>query len=363
MMELQERYSNGVNRFVAAGIVLTCSGALLYVVDEILRNEQVLVGVLAQLVMAVAYTFILLNIRKRKLWARRLFIILFVLLTVPFVPAIVACPQGGVLYSSNSLLASLQRFVNLGSLLFAAAFVAYLFKPRVRALFSSVPPKVYQRVLLTLCASMSFVVGMVGYWGAQKLGEFVRVEGDNVHLTEKGEAWLAPRLAPEAEEDRAAAEKLLKMDVPKWGFVDDVIDGHGFDVVTFQNFTLGQSVVLFISESEQTLPLEQMLSLLDEQMKEWLKRSPSRTLKRLHQDERRWSDLSPTVTGTESFSTKNGTVNAQRVEFRAWKDGPQEGVQLVTQKDGRPVTILIHGGSLDTQAVQDFLDQFLSSAN
>lgn len=359
MTERQERSTNWVDRFVVVGIILTGSGVLLYVVDEILRNEQVVIDVLTQLAMAAAYTFILLKIRKRKQWARRLFIILFVLLSVPFVPAIVASPQGGVLYSSNSLLASLQRLANLGHLLFEVVFVAYLFKPSIRALFSPAPPKVYQRVLLVLCACMSFVVGLVGLWSARKLGEYVRFEGNDVRLTKKGEAWLAP----ESEEDRVAAENLLKMDVPKWGLVDDVIDAQGFDVVTFHHLTLGESVVLFISESDQKLSLEQMLNVLDEQMEEWLKRSPTRMLKRLYEDERRWSDLFPTATGTVSFLTRTGSVDAERVEFRAWKDGHQEGAQIVTQKGGRPVTILVYGESLDTQAVQDFLDQFLSSAN
>lgn len=359
MTEAQEQFTNWVNRFVSVGIILTCSGALLYVVDEVLRNEQPVIGVLTQLAMTVAYTFILLKIRKRKNWARRSFIILFVLLSVPFVPAIVASPQGGVIYSSNSFLASLQRVVNLGYLVFEILFVAYLFKPSIRILFVSARPKVYQRVLLVLGACVLFVMGWLGLWGAKKLGEYVRFEGGDVRLTKKGEAWLAP----ESEENRAAAEKLLKMDVPKFGFVDDAIDGQGFDVVTFHHFTLGQSVALFISESDQKLPLEQMLNLLDQQVEEWLKRSPTRLLKRLHEDERRWRSLSPTVTGTESFSTSTGSIDAQRVEFRAWKDVHQEGVQIITEKGGRPVTILVYGESLDTQAAQEFLDQFLSSAN
>ena len=355
----RERSTNWVNRFVSLGIILTCAGAFLYAVDEILRVGRVGGGVAAQLIIAAVCVFILLKIRKRKQWARRLFIMLFVLLSIPFVPAIVASPQGGVIYSSNSFLASLQRVANLGYLLFEIVFVAYLFKPSTRALFSPAPPKMYQRILLGLGACMSFAAGSVGLWGAQKVGEYVRLEGDDVRLTKKGEAWLAP----ESEEGRAAAEKLLKIDVPKWGLVDDVIDGQGFDVVTLYHFTLGASVALFISESDQRLPVEHMLSLLDEQREAWLKQSPTRTLRRLHEDERRWSALSPTVTGPESFSTSGGSLDAQRVEFRAWEDGHQEGVQIATQKDGRPVTILVYGETLDTQAVQDFLDQFLSSAN
>jgi hypothetical protein len=38
-------------------------------------------------------------------------------------------------------------------------------------------------------------------------------------------------------------------------------------------------------------------------------------------------------------------------------------VQIVTEKDGRPVTIVAYGESFNKQAVQEFLDQFLSSAN
>jgi hypothetical protein len=243
--------------------------------------------------------------------------------------------------------------------MFEIVFVAYLFKPSIRVLFSSAQPKVYQRVLLALCACMSFVMGLAGFWGAKKLGEYVHFEGDEMRLTKKGEAWLIH----ESEEDRAAAEKLLEMDVTKLGFLDDVIDGQEFDVVTFQHFTFGQSVALFISESDQKLSLEYMLNVLDQQVEEWFERSPTRRLKRLYEYERRWRDLSPTVTGSESFSTSIGSIDAQRVAFHAWKEGRQEGMQIATQKGGRPVTILVYGESLDPQAVQNFLDQFLSSAN
>lgn len=358
MTELQERSINLLNRFVLVGIVLTCIGTLLYVADDILRVGRVGGVVWAQLVIVAVNVFVLLKVRERKNWARRLCIILFVLLAVPIIPAMVASRPGGVFYSSNNLLALAQRFANLSDLLFSAVFTVLLFTPRIRALFSSTPAKTYQRVLLALCACVLFVVGLVGFWGAQKLGEYVRIEGQDVHLTKKGEAWLAPK----SEEDRAAAEKLVKMGVPKWGFVDFVIDGQGFDVVTFHDFTRGQSVVLFISESDQKLSLDQMLGSLDKKVEEWLKHSPTSSLKRLYQPAKRWNDLSPTVTTTESFSTNMGSIDAQRVEFRGW-EGHQEGVQIATQKGGRPVTILSYGDFFNKQAIQDFLDQFLSSVS
>jgi len=196
-----------LSRLISIAIFITCLNSFVYIVEYFVNGKAALVSTTGTLVLLGFNVFILLKIGQLRNWARRLFFILFILFSIPLSPAMLLSPQGGMVYSTSTLFASLERLFNLGDLLIGIVLIVHLFNPQVRALFVTTPPKTHQRVLLILLASIFLVGGIGSFIAMRKLGKYILVEGEEATFTEEGKRLFGrfirerrQKEAPEAQD-------------------------------------------------------------------------------------------------------------------------------------------------------------------
>ena len=344
-------------RLVVTAIVITCASSFLYMIDGVLMGYPWVSNILITVILTAINVFLLTAILQGRNWARRVYICLCLLLGFAFLPAILFATPGGIIYPRNLLLGWLQKVVDLSGIFIGLVLTGYLFKSDVRALFIATPPKLYQRLLLAVCAFTSLGLGFAGFATAKKFGEYVRFfEEEEAVLTEKGVA----RLAPVLEETRRRAETLLEMKLPKWGHVCAVIDAKDFDVVSFRDFQNRHTIWLFISDVDSHPSLEHILKALDEEVVSVLVAPNTGFVENILLGVIQTGDLAtltPSSVGKERLSLASTTLDAERVRFRKLRK--MEGLKVEFEKGNRKIVLLAYANAPDRKLIKDFLNGLL----
>ena len=146
-----------LKNLVWLGILVTVSSTVVHFF-HIAREVNFIALVLTFSLSIALEILIFVYILKLKNWARRLFIVLFVLLGVPYIPFILM--RYAPWHSSYGIMSVVPIVVDILEYGFNIFFIFFLFRPKIRFLFISKSPKTYQRVLLIILACLTFLLGM-----------------------------------------------------------------------------------------------------------------------------------------------------------------------------------------------------------
>lgn len=173
-----------LKQFAYIGIILVIVAHGLLLIDPIIENQGVIINLYRMTLRAAIIIFILIQIKNQKNWARRFCILTFIFMFLPLIFIYVLMPEK-VLYSTRPLLGFAQWLINACQYAFFATFIAYLFRPSTRRLFTPHNPQLHERIILGISACIALALGVCLSYTADLLKDYVARHSDTTTISQK----------------------------------------------------------------------------------------------------------------------------------------------------------------------------------
>lgn len=154
-------------------IVISVCSLLVSILSAHAKGEiNTLSGVLMASV-GLLECFILFKIGQLKNWARRLYIVVYLLL-LSFLPYFISKFSKELLSLNSSTLSIMEASLSVFFSIMETMFIIILFQRNIRSYFTPVPPKIYQRVMLLMLAFLSFLISPSIYFALKDQGRHMQ---------------------------------------------------------------------------------------------------------------------------------------------------------------------------------------------
>jgi hypothetical protein len=297
--------------------------------------------------------FILSKVDKHRSWARRLIIAGFIL-GLPSTPSNLSAMKAQ--YPGHPILLSVELGIIALSFLYSLVLSGYLFRPDVRLLFISTPPKLSRQIIFGV---MLFSLGFVNPT-LKRFQKFAEQQSAQIPPKLRTAQALATIKLPdwgEIGEARRFWQSLNAVDSPQFSLRSTiqkfVWPRRGFAVVPYLAPGTKLRILLFIPDEGADGRLELMLLAIDRAVRigqiadqGW----STRTIPNLGS----WVALKPTIVGQKSIFVHTKVLSIQELSFPSLPGYKGELVGFV--KDDLSIAVLAYqAGSFDEPRFNEFL--------